>query len=353
MTALSTAKRTNTIKRFFAAAIAAIGVFAAAVTACTVTDIEASAVSTDVATENYLFPLPVNGKTYYASVLANYSWGASHESYITRYRFKTGGASQPYSTVDIVAPNGTDVVAVKSGMVVENNCHNNGGNNIVIQHDDGTYSYYGHLLNRSALKVGTRVNAGDFIGDVGSGHLHFELVNNGSDPYCYYHSKGWLNILSNSGASKYPHNHSNDTNTSDTYTAKVINVPYALAINSRKSSGYQVGKMLCGETCTVDPSKSSKYWLYVTSNSGVSGWSYYKYLEADDTAASATNDNTGYTAKVVGCQNLALNRSPKIGTMLKALPCGTVVTVYERVGNFYKVQAGDTLGYCWYAYISC
>lgn len=56
------------------------------------------------------------------------------------------------------------------------------GNYIAIKHNNGYYSYYGHLAKGSIkVKVGDSVNSGQIIGKVGSSgnstdpHLHFEL----------------------------------------------------------------------------------------------------------------------------------------------------------------------------------
>jgi murein DD-endopeptidase MepM/ murein hydrolase activator NlpD len=63
-----------------------------------------------------------------------------------------------------------------------------GGNAIVIDHGDGQYGYYAHLRPSAiAVKVGSRVRAGDPIGEVGNSgdstepHLHFHVMNN-ADP---------------------------------------------------------------------------------------------------------------------------------------------------------------------------
>lgn len=165
--------------------------------------------STAYAATNVVFPLPADN-VYWASVLDKYSSGKVHPSYIGEYIFKTGPASLPKSVVDIAADEGTPVLAVADGVVYENNSHTYGGFNVVIRHDDGSFSYYGHLLYRSSLKVGTRVSMGQEIGKVGmSGaatgpHLHFEL--SGFDVFCGFRKMGYnLNIMPDSGASRHPH----------------------------------------------------------------------------------------------------------------------------------------------------
>ncbi len=63
-------------------------------------------------------------------------------------------------------------------------------NVIVLQHSDGTLTYYGHLKKNSVTQnnVGEMVSAGDYLGVVGSSgssstpHLHFEVNNEKNEP---------------------------------------------------------------------------------------------------------------------------------------------------------------------------
>jgi hypothetical protein len=88
--------------------------------------------------------------------------------------------------LDIAAPEGTEVLASRAGIV-----HNTGwnsilGNFIILSHDGGIETVYGHL-QRYIVPKGTRVGSGDVIGYVGSTglstgpHLHFEIVSNGEN----------------------------------------------------------------------------------------------------------------------------------------------------------------------------
>jgi murein DD-endopeptidase MepM/ murein hydrolase activator NlpD len=62
-----------------------------------------------------------------------------------------------------------------------------------VQHDDGTITVYGHI-NRSFVKVGQKVAAGDVIAETGNRgqstgpHLHIGVMQNGS----YVNPKPWL-----------------------------------------------------------------------------------------------------------------------------------------------------------------
>jgi murein DD-endopeptidase MepM/ murein hydrolase activator NlpD len=83
--------------------------------------------------------------------------------------------------IDLAGPAGTPIHAAKGGVLEEVGWNNGGfGNLMVIRHDDGSQTLYGH---NSELKVhtGQRVEQGDIISLMGSTgnstgpHLHFEM----------------------------------------------------------------------------------------------------------------------------------------------------------------------------------
>lgn len=156
------------------------------------------------------FPLP-SGK-YGVTVLGYYSGGSVHSTYLYNYGPLKSQAENLNIVADITASNGTTIYAVANGTVYTNSYANSSGNYLVIQHDDGTYSYYGHMQAQSSYAKGTRVTAGTEIGKVGKTgaatgyHLHFEW--SGHDPYCEYSASGFLYTVSGSGAAVYPHKHS-------------------------------------------------------------------------------------------------------------------------------------------------
>lgn len=155
------------------------------------------------------FPLPAT-KTYSVTVLDRYSGGGEHSSYINQWVL--GKSSAPRGIVMDIggAAEGTDVYAVMSGKVITAKYFSAGGNAVVIKHDDGSYSYYGHLSSMS-VKKGATVTTGQKVGSVGATgsaqgvHLHFEW--SGHDAYSQYAALGLVKIARNSGASRYPHSH--------------------------------------------------------------------------------------------------------------------------------------------------
>lgn len=98
------------------------------------------------------------------------------------------GASKNHRGVDMAAPEGTPVYAVKPGTVVvaENDEALSGGEgrNVQIRHEDGSISKYFHLASADVAPR-TEVTTDSVIGKVGSTgvstgpHLHFEIEKNG------------------------------------------------------------------------------------------------------------------------------------------------------------------------------
>lgn len=102
----------------------------------------------------------------------------------------TGFVSQEYkhnlhNGIDIVAPEGTPIVAAGSGKVLFAGWTLNGGNTIVIGHGGGYYTYYKHNL-RNLVYENQTVEQGEAIAYLGNSgqksfgpHLHFEIWKNG------------------------------------------------------------------------------------------------------------------------------------------------------------------------------
>ncbi|MBM3248250.1 MAG: M23 family metallopeptidase [Candidatus Omnitrophica bacterium] len=95
---------------------------------------------------------------------------------------RNGG--RKHAGVDFLAEVGTDVVAVRSGWVINAEFHRGLGNYVEIQHSKNLITIYGHL-SQILVKKGQRVCQGQIIGKVGKTgnanykamlpHLHFEI----------------------------------------------------------------------------------------------------------------------------------------------------------------------------------
>jgi murein DD-endopeptidase MepM/ murein hydrolase activator NlpD len=100
-----------------------------------------------------------------------------------------------HAGLDIAAPIGTPIRVPLDGVVISSGPASGFGLWVRVQHTDGTITVYGHI-NRSLVKVGQKVTAGQQIAEVGNRgqstgpHLHIEVQTPGGkkiDP------RGWLN----------------------------------------------------------------------------------------------------------------------------------------------------------------
>ncbi|WP_328666649.1 M23 family metallopeptidase [Streptomyces sp. NBC_00322] len=109
-------------------------------------------------------------------------------------------ASGYHTGVDFAASTGTTVKAVGPGTVVSAGWGGAYGNEVVIQHSDGSYSQYAHLSSL-AVSAGQSVSGGQQIGLSGTTgnstgpHLHFEIRTGPSygsdiDPLAYLRQHG-------------------------------------------------------------------------------------------------------------------------------------------------------------------
>jgi murein DD-endopeptidase MepM/ murein hydrolase activator NlpD len=103
-----------------------------------------------------------------------------------------GGRSDPFTGepgfhqgLDISTEKGQPVYAAADGTVDSAGYTGDYGNLIVLRHDFGLATHYGHL-SAFGVKAGQRVKRGDVIGYVGStgrstgAHLHYEILANGT-----------------------------------------------------------------------------------------------------------------------------------------------------------------------------
>jgi murein DD-endopeptidase MepM/ murein hydrolase activator NlpD len=96
--------------------------------------------------------------------------------------------------IDLGARCRTPVVAIGDGVVdgTDDLSHGAGPHNLIIRHDNGLLSLYGHLFERPALRAGQRVSAGEVVALSGDPdvvctsrpHLHLE-VRDGTYGYAF------------------------------------------------------------------------------------------------------------------------------------------------------------------------
>lgn len=103
------------------------------------------------------------------------------------------GKPDNHTGIDIPAPAGTNILAAEAGeVIVAQKANSSYGWHIVINHNGGLVSLYGHM-SRLDVSVGDKITRGQVIGGVGTtgnstgNHLHFEirLNNMRKDPFLY------------------------------------------------------------------------------------------------------------------------------------------------------------------------
>lgn len=113
------------------------------------------------------------------------------------------GGKRTHEGLDIMAPEGRELLACVSGRIESKRWNDLGGNTIWLAGDDGYTYCYAHLSRYAEpLQEGQRVSGGDIIGYVGSTgnakspHLHFEIHHSrrspAIDPYPILRADGVL-----------------------------------------------------------------------------------------------------------------------------------------------------------------
>jgi murein DD-endopeptidase MepM/ murein hydrolase activator NlpD len=117
------------------------------------------------------------------------SFGMRQNPVTGRYRLHEG--------LDLAAPEGTEVFAVREGVVSESGYNPVYGNYVIVRHGNDWTSLYGHL-SKIEITLRQELRSGSLIGRVGSTgqstgpHLHFELRRDGraQDPGKYLFQQG-------------------------------------------------------------------------------------------------------------------------------------------------------------------
>ncbi|NQX70079.1 peptidoglycan DD-metalloendopeptidase family protein [Paenibacillus alba] len=92
------------------------------------------------------------------------------------------GKSENHKGIDLGAAKGTGILAAENGSVIYASWMNGYGNCVIVNHGNGLWTVYGHIMNDGIyVKVGDVVKRGQKIAGVGStgqstgNHLHFEV----------------------------------------------------------------------------------------------------------------------------------------------------------------------------------
>ncbi len=130
------------------------------------------------------FSLPLSYPPGPSTWLLNQLYGNTIFAYYQRETLYDAGQGLHFG-IDFTAPCGTPVLAIGDGVVslVDSVSHGALPHNLIIDHDNGYASLYGHLLERPQLKPGEHVMRGQIVALTGdpdldcawAGHLHLEL----------------------------------------------------------------------------------------------------------------------------------------------------------------------------------
>lgn len=186
----------------------------------------------------YLLTVPLT----YKRISSHFSSGRKHPIL---------GYKRPHLGTDYAAPRHTPIYAAGKGKVIFAGKKGGYGNTVIIQHDDGYRTLYGHMhkIDKS-IKTGMYVAQGRKIGSVGSTglstgpHLHFGLYKNGNavNPQKYLKiatsklkekEKEEFLVIANSYKNKLDSNIANNT-TSEIFKSK--DTSYVVYLNQNNSS---------------------------------------------------------------------------------------------------------------------
>ncbi len=136
---------------------------------------------------NPVFGLPFAGEPSLDGWSVKEWYGNTTFAYRMRQEFYRSGQGLHFG-IDLTAHCGTPVLAIGEGVVREvDGPRRAWPHHLIVEHTGGVYSLYGHLHERSALRVGDRVGRGDQVGVSGdsataqcegSPHLHLEIRTN-------------------------------------------------------------------------------------------------------------------------------------------------------------------------------
>ena len=125
----------------------------------------------------------------------SYIWPTNSTRYVTSpygYRICPFHGKEYHNGADIGAPYGSPVLAPKSGTVIQAGWNGGYGISVMIKHNDGIITLFGHMCDRNVSK-GQQVVQGQVIGWCGSTgnsdgpHIHYTMYKNGAtiDPLPY------------------------------------------------------------------------------------------------------------------------------------------------------------------------
>lgn len=110
-----------------------------------------------------------------------------YRNFSSYYGYRSlNGKQNFHDGLDIPAPDGTKIYATDNGVILNASFVNGYGNCIIILHNDGKKSLYGHLSETYIVKNGESIQKGDHLGYVGPKVLSDGRLN-GYTTGCHLH----------------------------------------------------------------------------------------------------------------------------------------------------------------------
>jgi murein DD-endopeptidase MepM/ murein hydrolase activator NlpD len=132
------------------------------------------------------FSLPFSAPPGPSTWLLTQAYGNTVTAYRWRKTIYQAGQGLHFG-IDLAARCGQPILAIGAGTIAEIDTHGAGPHSLLIDHPNGYASFYGHLLERVTLPIGSPVQLGQPIAKVGDPdgtcfsrpHLHLEIRNAG------------------------------------------------------------------------------------------------------------------------------------------------------------------------------
>lgn len=135
----------------------------------------------------YIF-YSTNFNSNFLNYSASFIFPTSYTSISSEFGYRTlYGVSNFHDGIDFLAPQGSDVIASSSGYVSYASFMQGYGNTIIITHENGIKTLYGHLSEEFSVSVGQSVLQGQIIAQVGPKYLsNGNLNGNTTGPHLHF-----------------------------------------------------------------------------------------------------------------------------------------------------------------------
>ena len=260
----------------------------------------------------------------------------------TAFKKKGNWAAGYHTGIDRVCDSNRTLVSPANGTVQRNEYNNSYGYFVVITTDEGMSILMAHMKEKSALKVGAKIKAGDIVGTMGSTgnstgpHLHIEVEN----------TKTWAYNTKLLNPNDYID--WNNTSSVGTVTAPSASGSYPTAVDwkngSTKETVYKQSN-LKEEIGSLSPKESAKCYgeqgngyavVYALDGTSKHKAGFVKYAGGVKTVPTGGKTyKNGSTAETVYADTA---KNTKVGTLDKCEECKCLSKIDGMYLVLYKVK---------------